>query len=538
MRVKLWRCLFILVSLLLLSSPEAFAQCQPAADGDLTLPGPHDSCFVFRAISTGEDTRPFAGKTFYIGDPQGDEKEYIAAMVVNGIFIEERPNNSQQAVYYLGKYEVTEGQYYALMGLPEGRDKSLLQSKMPITNISYYEVLAFIDKLNIWMFANALDKLPHVRSTPGFMRLPSEAEWEFAARGGLAVKQDVFEKQHSYGDALASHEWFSGPSSSHDKVQPVGARQPNPLGLHDMLGNVSEIVTGNYQLRYYQGSVGGQIARGGNVFTKEERMRASLRTEQPLYRVDRNNEIVVGSSPTTGFRLAIGAPVLSDREAINSIAESWEEYLGSGTANMPAELSVASASQQADAAMGSAKEYIDRLKSFAASSEAAQKDIAFIESLIKQAEITRRQGDERSAMAAVRMASFIGVVLSTELPKEQTLLKTIADMEKDGASESTLERLKNAAHDVSSRIAGNLNAYRDPLSQLAELDNGLVMNAFEAQIKYRSEENIREEDKHRNLAVLILVQQHYQTFIKEKRADLDKWKSDFSGLPNSTNRNE
>ena len=111
-------------------------------------------------------------------------------------------------------------------------------------------------------------------------------------------------------------------------------------------------------------------------------------------------------------------------------------------------------------------------------------------------------------------------------------------MEKDGASESTLERLKNAAHDVSSRIAGNLNAYRDPLSQLAELDNGLVMNAFEAQIKYRSEENIREEDKHRNLAVLILVQQHYQTFIKEKRADLDKWKSDFSGLPNSTNRNE
>ena len=116
--------------------------------------------------------------------------------------------------------------------------------------------------------------------TPGVVRLPGEEEWEFAARGGVAVNSECFQKAPPYEGELAKHEWFGGAHSSFGKLKEVGLLAPNPLQIYDLLGNAAEMTGSPYQLEYGHGRIGGFTVRGGSFRTAEGDIRASLRTEQ------------------------------------------------------------------------------------------------------------------------------------------------------------------------------------------------------------------------------------------------------------------
>ena len=156
----------------------------------------------------------------------------------------------------------------------------------------------------------------------GFLRLPTEAEWEFAARGGIAVSLDEFDRKTPYEGPLTRHEWFAGPKSSHDKVKPVGRLAPNPIGLHDMLGNVAEMTESLYRIEYYQGKAGGFVARGGHYFTAEKNLRSSMRTEEPFYTNLGDKPPAPNKKPTLGLRLAVSSVVFSDRQAARAYARA------------------------------------------------------------------------------------------------------------------------------------------------------------------------------------------------------------------------
>jgi len=120
--------------------------------------------------------------------------------------------------YYICKYEVTQELWQAVMGNNPSRFKG--DSKRPVENVSWQDCMTFIDKLN--------------KMTGKKYRLPTEAEWEYAARGGHSSKSN----KYSGGNAADGAMWYEGNAAG--STHPVGAKMPNELGLYDMNGNVWE----------------------------------------------------------------------------------------------------------------------------------------------------------------------------------------------------------------------------------------------------------------------------------------------------------
>lgn len=120
--------------------------------------------------------------------------------------------------FYMGEYEVTQEQWYAVMGTNPSGFKGL---KNPVENVSWSDCQEFIGKLN-------------QKAGTTLFRLPTEAEWEYACRAGSA-------SAFSFGDAdraLGEYAWYS--VNSWDTTHPVGQKRANAWGLCDMHGNVCE----------------------------------------------------------------------------------------------------------------------------------------------------------------------------------------------------------------------------------------------------------------------------------------------------------
>ncbi|KAF0159731.1 MAG: hypothetical protein FD159_229 [Syntrophaceae bacterium] len=136
--------------------------------------------------------------------------------------------------FYMGKYEVTQGQWKKVMGNNPSY-YSGCGDNCPVEMVSWNDVQTFVEKLN--------------RNSGKRYRLPTEAEWEYAARsGGKSEKWPGTSSESSLGD----YAWYSSNSGS--KTHPVGQKQPNGLGLHDMSGNVWEWCSDWYGNKYYNQS--------------------------------------------------------------------------------------------------------------------------------------------------------------------------------------------------------------------------------------------------------------------------------------------
>ena len=122
--------------------------------------------------------------------------------------------------FYLGKYEVTQEQWQAVVGTTPSHFKG---AKLPVEEVSWGGCQYFLDKLN-----------EKIGGRGGKFVLPTEAQWEYACRAGS-------NKEYCFGDdesPLGEYGWFAGNSGN--TTHPVGEKKPNAWGLYDMHGNVCE----------------------------------------------------------------------------------------------------------------------------------------------------------------------------------------------------------------------------------------------------------------------------------------------------------
>ena len=182
--------------------------------------------------------------------------------------------------YYIGETEVTQALWKAVMGYNPSKFKG---DNLPVECVSWDDCQEFIRKLNV--------------ATGRRFRLPTEAEWEFAARGGNQSRRTQYSGSSNIDDVA----WYE--DNSGNSTHPVKTKRPNELGLYDMSGNVLEWCQdcyGSYTGYSHTNPTGpnsgsGLVYRGGSWYGFARRCRSSFRSfNSPGYR----NFIL-------GFRLAL-----------------------------------------------------------------------------------------------------------------------------------------------------------------------------------------------------------------------------------------
>lgn len=209
------------------------------------------------------------GGTFKMGSNNGDSDEKPVHTVTVSDF-------------YIGKYEVTQKQWRDVMGTNPSYFSGC--DDCPVEQVSWNDVQKFIKKLN--------------KKNWKKYRLPTEAEWEYAARGGKKSKG----YKYAGSDNIGNVAWYS--ENSYDKTHTVGTKRANELGIYDMTGNVWEWCNDWYDGDYYGKSPksnpkgpksgSGRVNRGGGRGTNA----GCCRVADRIYNSP-------GYSTSMGFRLVV-----------------------------------------------------------------------------------------------------------------------------------------------------------------------------------------------------------------------------------------
>jgi formylglycine-generating enzyme required for sulfatase activity len=264
-----------IVALLLATAGYAFAQAGAVPDGFVRVEG--------GAFQMGSDS----------GD--GDEKPVHTVTVKS---------------FYMAKYPVTQKEWYEVMGTTVRQQRDMADKSYsligegdnyPMYYVSWLEAVEYCNKRSIKegltpAYSGSGNNITCNWNANGY-RLPTEAEWEYAAKGG---NRDPMIYEYSGSNSVDAVAWYD--SNSGNSTQPVGRKAPNSLGLYDMSGNVWEWCwdwygsygSGTQNDPHGASSGSYRVRRGGGWPTPAQFVRSASRLDYNPY----------GWSGNLGFRLA------------------------------------------------------------------------------------------------------------------------------------------------------------------------------------------------------------------------------------------
>ncbi len=291
------------------------------APADLMLPMPCGAAMAFQKVTVPVDADdPLADRRVRLGQSldQTGYSDYLRPAFLRGPFGDPGGGGTH---YYIARYELTVGQYRALhgdCGAPARPDR-LAQG-----GLSWFDAIDIARRYSGWLYGNAPDSLPRADGVAGFVRLATEDEWEYAARGGARIDASGFSGQTFFGSGdIRDYALHQAPGSGRGRLGPVGVRKPNPLGLYDVYGNAEELMLGLFRLNAIGrpgGQVGGIVTRGGSVLSTGPELYSAQRTEYPPY--DQATGVAL-SGATFGVRLVLGTHVATSDAQVRRIRARW-----------------------------------------------------------------------------------------------------------------------------------------------------------------------------------------------------------------------
>ena len=240
------------------------------------------------------------------------------------------PKDGSNCFFYLiAKYEVSRGQWRAVMDADFSAADITADDARPQTGISWYEAVDFTRRYTQWLLKNAPDALPRFardKRNIGFLRLPTETEWEYAARGGqnIGSQQLLQEDFFPFAESCTLNDYavFRQGGAFVEKTARIGSRKPNPLGLYDTAGNAAEMCMDMFRFSIggrLHGSAGGIVRKGGSYLSDAAAVMPGRREETPFFLADGP-----ASAQDLGFRPVLTGINTPGGNRPEELAAAWQ----------------------------------------------------------------------------------------------------------------------------------------------------------------------------------------------------------------------